>query len=125
MNFCLHGTNRTVKNTDSHAQRKMQCERLTSGLQVTAGTTATMHILNQTGGCQLNSTLSKCHGALSVASQHCTGAATHTRYKPQEVQHKNPCSDRQFYSKHITLITYALTRVKSCGQLYALATSSI
>jgi hypothetical protein len=63
MNVCLHSTKRKVKNTDSHAQRKMQCEHLTSGLQVTAGTTATMHVLNQTGGCQLNNTLRMCHGA--------------------------------------------------------------
>jgi hypothetical protein len=64
MNFCLHSTKRTVKNTDSHAQRKMQCEHWTSGLQDTVGTTAIMHILNETGGCQLNNTLNKCHGAL-------------------------------------------------------------
>jgi hypothetical protein len=55
---------RYKQNGEEHAQRKMQCERLTSGLQVTAGTTATMHILNQTGGCKLNNTLSQCNAAL-------------------------------------------------------------
>ena len=119
-----------MKNTDSHAQRKMQCERLTYDLQVRAGTTATMCILNQTGGCQLNNTLSKYHAAfwqllcsnlLGQPHTH-THTHTHTETKPQEEEHKNLCPGRQFYSKNITLSTYALTRVKSCGQLYAPAT---
>jgi len=92
MNFCLHGTNRTVKNTDSHAQRKTQCECLTTGLQVTAGTTATVYILNQTGRCQLNLTLRNCHGALrhllhsTVLEQ--PHKHTHTQHKPQKVSIK-------------------------------------